>query len=221
MGVVSDSRSTIDEAIGANIRQLRLASGLSQEDLAAHLTALGTEWTASNVSLIESGKRKVTLTALSDMCRVFRVNALAFFGSQGTTGLIAERLSAMGGSDESTRSASPSVADSEEAAAIARRRVGARVLDRIVRQVYWADAISIESRKELALDVIEELYESRDVYCVREEIASSHALEMTGSRTLHTVTGDDLADARAWATRRLIGRVTENLEPQYLESPPF
>jgi transcriptional regulator with XRE-family HTH domain len=82
---------SFDGAIGANVRSVRVEAGITQTDLAARLTSIGTPWTASNVSLIEAGKRKLTLTALADLCRVFNVEAAAFFGTEGFGPAVAER----------------------------------------------------------------------------------------------------------------------------------
>ncbi len=197
------SDASLDAAIGANVRSVRMDAGITQSDLAARLTAIGTPWTASNVSLIEAGKRKVTLTALADLCRVFHLPATAFFGTEGFAPDVADRLRALGGTEEATSSADPHLVDDLEAADVARQRLAMRILGRIAARIPWdlagPDATSSDRRVEV-LDALEDLYGTRDILEVREQIATATA-QGTGSGA--DPTPDEIADARSWATRQL------------------
>lgn len=212
---------SFDSAIGANIRSVRMEAGITQTELAARLTAIGTPWTASNVSLIEAGKRKLTLTALGDLCRVFNVDAAAFFGTEGFSRSVAERLRALGGQESTTAQAVPHVIDDEDAADVARHRLGIRVLGRIATRIPW-DLVPVADRvlddpREAVLDALEDLYETRDILTVRDELASTMAARTAPGQN---PTLDQIADARSWATRQLIERLTQYLcEPTVIHEP--
>lgn len=53
--------TTITATVGANVKRLRLARGLRQADLAAHMGVHGIEWTQATVAKVEAGKKAVTL----------------------------------------------------------------------------------------------------------------------------------------------------------------
>ena len=205
------SDASLDAAVGANVRSVRMDAGITQSDLAARLTAIGTPWTASNVSLIEAGKRKLTLTALADLCRVFHLPSTAFFGTEGFTPDIADRLAALGGTADTTAAADPRLVDDQEAADVARQRLAMRILGRIAARIPWdlagPDATSSDRRVEV-LDALEDLYGTRDILEVREEIATATARAATSGMD---PTPDEIADARSWATRQLIERITTYL----------
>jgi transcriptional regulator with XRE-family HTH domain len=207
----------VDAAVGGNLRTLREAAGLTQADLAARMTTLGTEWTASNVSLVEAGKRKLSQTGLADLCRVLGVPVTAFYGTDGAGGSVAERLAALGGTEVATSQASPIVADDDEAALVARQRLATRVLDRVVKRVPWdRDDIAVEDLREIVLDSLLELYDTRDILEVRDQLAHARASAVSygfgGEVITKSPTLDDIADARAWATRRIIEQVSELLD---------
>lgn len=209
-----DSRATsLDAAVGANVRSIRIDSGISQGELAARLTTIGTAWTASNVSLIESGKRKLTLVALADLCRVFQLPPSAFFGTQGFGQEVSTRLQALGGQAAATLEARPTLHSDAAAAELTRQRLAMRVLGRVVARIPWdlnpeLRTATLEELREAALDAIEDLYGTRDILSIREDLALA-AIQQSPSDSPPSL--DHVADSRAWATRRLIDQVTTYL----------
>lgn len=214
--------------VGANLRALRESAGISQSDLAARMTVLGTDWTGSNVSLIEAGKRKLTLTALGDLCRILGVPLVAMFGTEKAEGVTAERLAALGGTESATSSATPDVADDAAAAAVARARLADRVVGRIVARIDW-DSLTVEphDRHACVLDAVWERYDTRDVLQVREQLAYDRVSTWRWDEDQMPEAGvqwwtlDDVAEARSWATRRITERVEQDLTELHGFTPPF
>ena len=53
--------TTLTTTVGGNVRRLRMARGLRQADLAAHMGVHGIAWTQATVAKVEAGDRPVTL----------------------------------------------------------------------------------------------------------------------------------------------------------------
>jgi len=56
---------TLAKAIGANLRRIRHAEGLRQEDVAQQVRALGLAWSRSVIAAIESGGRTLDVGELA------------------------------------------------------------------------------------------------------------------------------------------------------------
>ena len=86
-----------------------------------------------------------------------------------------------------------------------------RILGRVAARIPWelagAEATSGDRRVEV-LDALEDLYGTRDILAVREQIATTTA---QGPGIGGDPTPDEIADARSWATRQLIERLTTYL----------
>lgn len=80
MSAAKAKYDSIDRNIAANVRTWRDARGISQEDLAERMTALGFGFTQATVWKIESGQRRVQggeLLALADTLELMSVSYLA------------------------------------------------------------------------------------------------------------------------------------------------
>ena len=68
--------------IGANLRQIREELGISQNGLAAAISARGTStWTAATVSALETGRRNVSLSELADLLDVLNLSLRDFLAA--------------------------------------------------------------------------------------------------------------------------------------------
>lgn len=200
--------ATVDQVVGANLRTLREAAGSTQDELAARMTVLGTEWTASNVSLMEAGKRKFTLTALADLCRVLEVPLSALLGvPPGIPDTTAARVAALGGTAAATSKARPRLVDDEQSDELVRQRLGLRVLDRIVGAFTWLGDADIDPdfQREEVLDALLSHYGNRDVIALRDSLASQR-LDGEDDRGLQA-----MATSRGWATRDMIDAIWDEL----------
>lgn len=60
-----------DYCIGANIRQLRIAAGLTQEQVAAKLQTQGVNMSRDFYAHIEGGNYNIRVSELAALCKVF------------------------------------------------------------------------------------------------------------------------------------------------------
>ncbi|ORE93989.1 helix-turn-helix transcriptional regulator [Aurantimonas sp. 22II-16-19i] len=74
------SEHSIDEAVGERLRELRLAAGLSQADVARFLHA-----TVRQIDLYERGKARIGPGRLSELSERFGVSVLSFFDKVGAS----------------------------------------------------------------------------------------------------------------------------------------
>jgi transcriptional regulator with XRE-family HTH domain len=116
MSAVRRKHPTTDQAVGQNLRRLRLASDLGQGDLAALLqewwTIGGVEkWSRDTVASVEAGRRSVTIEELAALAGLFGVGIIEFF------------LYADGSIDDYTREVflSPPLTDQHDSEGIYRR----------------------------------------------------------------------------------------------------
>ena len=73
---------------------------------------------------MEAGKRKFTLTALADLCRVLGVPVTAMAGvPDDAPDDLRSRLAALGGTTESTAAAQPQLADNQQSDELVRQRL--------------------------------------------------------------------------------------------------
>lgn len=212
---------SVDRVVGANLRRVRETAGITQADLAARMTSLGTEWTSSNVSLVEAGKRKLTLTALADLCRVFNVKPPAFLGvaSDGffAPDDLAARLRALGGTDWSTTEAAPRLDTDDVAAAVSRQRQVDRLLWRISGGLDWYRIPGYgnaepDEQRDLIRMTLEDLFPNQrgDVLLVRELLARDMA-ELNALETGVDPGAEDWARFRTAATRKLVTMLNDEL----------
>ena len=68
-----------NEMLGANIKKLRLACGLTQEQTVARLQVLGSPISRSTYSLIEMGRGNIFVNDLVGLQAVFDVSYEEFF----------------------------------------------------------------------------------------------------------------------------------------------
>lgn len=78
---VGGPRSFADVLAG-NIRGVRALQGLSQDDVAARMVALGYDWHRATVSAVERGTRRVTAEELLGLALVFEMTIPALIGVQ-------------------------------------------------------------------------------------------------------------------------------------------
>lgn len=69
-GIMSSVKATpnVDEVVGGNVRRLRGTK--RQDELAADLRQLGSEWTQPTVAAVESGSRRVRISELPFLCAI-------------------------------------------------------------------------------------------------------------------------------------------------------
>ena len=67
------------EELGRNIRRIRLACGLTQEQTVAKLQVLGSPLSRSTFSLIEMGRGNVFVSDLVALQKIFHVDYQEFF----------------------------------------------------------------------------------------------------------------------------------------------
>lgn len=68
-----------NEILGENIRRIRLACGLTQEQTVAKLQVLGSPLSRSTYSLIEMGRGNIFVNDLVGLQKVFNVSYDEFF----------------------------------------------------------------------------------------------------------------------------------------------
>lgn len=68
-----------DELLGENIKRIRLACGLTQEQTIAKLQLLGSPLSRSTYSLIEMGRGNIFINDLVGLQKVFNVSYDEFF----------------------------------------------------------------------------------------------------------------------------------------------
>ena len=68
-----------DIQIGSNIRKLRRASGLTQEQVVTHLQLQGNDISRSSYSQIECGTYNIRISELVALANLFQVDFNAFF----------------------------------------------------------------------------------------------------------------------------------------------
>ncbi len=68
-----------NEILGKNIRSIRLACGLTQEQTVARLQVLGSPLSRSTYSLIEMGRGNIYVNDLVGLQKVFNVSYEDFF----------------------------------------------------------------------------------------------------------------------------------------------
>lgn len=68
-----------DINIGNNIRKLRKQTGLTQEQVVAHLQLQGHEISRSSYSQIECGTYNIRVSELMDLSKLFHTDFNAFF----------------------------------------------------------------------------------------------------------------------------------------------
>jgi transcriptional regulator with XRE-family HTH domain len=69
-----ERRREVSARIGENVRVLREARGLSQDDLAREMSALGWQYYQSTVYKVEHGERKVSAGELVDLAAVLKTS---------------------------------------------------------------------------------------------------------------------------------------------------
>jgi len=72
-----DSRSTLAEVIGANVRRLREESGLTQAEFASELEFAGLPFQRGAVAVLEAGNRKLDLVELIVIAHVLNTSLVA------------------------------------------------------------------------------------------------------------------------------------------------
>jgi transcriptional regulator with XRE-family HTH domain len=76
----SRRETTVGRLIGHNLREIRGERGLTQEEAAVALQAVGLPWTRAHVASLESGRREdLTLGELLLLCAAFRAPLLRWF----------------------------------------------------------------------------------------------------------------------------------------------
>jgi transcriptional regulator with XRE-family HTH domain len=68
------SSSSIDEYIGDRVREFRLALGMSQENLAKHLSV-----SFQQVQKYEGGRNRVSVARLFQICKVLKVSLSSMY----------------------------------------------------------------------------------------------------------------------------------------------
>lgn len=207
---------SVDHVVGTNVKRIREAGDLSQVDLAARMTTAGSPWSTSTVSLIESGKRKVSLSELADLAAVMGVRPADLLNRAGlnVVGTASDRVRILGGGDAPEWD-SPNIPAMPEADQVAHERQARRVLMRIVNAINWdtvpdyTDATP-EDRLELIRDTIADLYGEPDVLALREYLARGSA-DAESFVTSVSAGPDDWARYRTAATKQITNQVAEDL----------
>ena len=91
----ASSEHSIDEAVGERLRELRLAAGLSQADLARFLSA-----TVCEVDLYERGQARIGPGRLAELSERFGVSVLSFFDKVGGSLQTGDTEGSHAGSDD-------------------------------------------------------------------------------------------------------------------------
>lgn len=76
---------TLAEIVGENLRRIRAQRGQSQRDASAFLIACGIPMWPSMVSMLEAGRRRVTIDLLWQLSRAYRLPLSAWFAGDGAT----------------------------------------------------------------------------------------------------------------------------------------
>jgi transcriptional regulator with XRE-family HTH domain len=78
---VSEDKPTLDleAAIAAQLRDLRLGAGLSQDRLAGMMADAGHPWYQQTVARIESGAQALRLSELADLAALFGITPASLF----------------------------------------------------------------------------------------------------------------------------------------------
>lgn len=75
---------TFGEVVAENVRRLRVEAGISQTTLATMLSALGPEWSKSNVAALERGARqRLTEQELLQLARTLNVPVSELYAGEG------------------------------------------------------------------------------------------------------------------------------------------
>lgn len=218
----------VEALIAARLKQTRIALGMNQSDVAARLTALGVPTKVPAVSMVEAGRRRVSLTELATYIRALGGTPAreALLTTVGVTDpdLLAA-LVALGGAatDAEVTDAEVPADVQAEADRVHRDRQRERVFAHLFHAIRWQDLGFGSWRgpdpfstpddepwaRDLALDALEDLFNTRDVLNVREQLVE-HAEQVDRSQG-RTVTVESTVQARGWATRRMAELVTEEL----------
>ncbi len=81
---------TPDELVGGNMRDLRMAAGLSQRDVAEAMAAAGFDWRRGIVGQVESGDRRVALDELAAVAAFFELPPIALLIGPGSMSAYSE-----------------------------------------------------------------------------------------------------------------------------------
>lgn len=156
---------TVGDLIARNLRRIRSIRRLPQSEIAGRMAARGWNWTAAKISLIEGGKRGLSLDEVADLCAALEVPLadLLSVGDLAVTDEIAYRARVLTGTND--LSGFTAAAGLREATEAAKRAEALRRIEgRIARALFDADTAT---NRERVADIASGLFD-HDVLTERD-----------------------------------------------------